>query len=497
MNIAITVSDEFAANVCSNLSAFPDVNISIIQDCRSHSLPIPGCDDALTWTYCDILSFHELHRDVEFSAISPSFWISIRKYIPFFLIQTDRLSYYPLSVAKLLEIFYRYVRLWHATYNEHCIDAVVFFATPHLGFDFVSYAVAEVLGIKVRIVNRTGLTLRSIITSAIDLWNQGIDYTIAPKNLSNGLTDSADYETDVSLAHSIPINKNVQEQHSIKQLYLRLPISVAANTIRNFLKSLLNGRLSRKKSERESFRWLTGPRDGLQLTYERLLHVRRTRQLLNIYSSYCTNHLPSSPYIYFAAHFQPERSTAPEGGCFDNQLLAIDALLDCIPQDIHIVYKEHPRQFDVKDMRRKHARSEDYFSAISARPKVHLVHPFYESSSLISGSVAVATVTGTSGWQAIKEGKPCIVFGDAWYKNCDACLHVSELNPLSLVNLIELSPGQIQVALSDFLQWASRTFVHAPNTDHILNLSPNHKFSDRYTSILSRALYDCMIPNTR
>jgi len=221
-----------------------------------------------------------------------------------------------------------------------------------------------------------------------------------------------------------------------------------------------------------------------------LLHVRRTRQLLKCYYKSCTSYLPSSPYIFFAAHFQPERSTAPEGGCFDNHILALDSLLDCLPQDIHIIYKEHPRQFDIYDMRRKHARSADYYSAISAMPRVHLVDPFYDSSSLISGSVAVATVTGTSGWDAIKAGKPSIVFGDAWYKLCGACLHVSKLNSLSLAKLIELSPDRIEAALLDFLQWAAHSFINAPNTEQPLIASGEQHRVDQYSVIMSRALHD-------
>lgn len=491
MNIVITVSDDYAAKVCSTLSAYRDTNISIIQDFRDHSQPIPGCNDSLIWTYDEILAFHEPYNDVGFSGITPDLWVSLHRYIPFFLKQTDRLSFYPLAVEKLLEIFYRYARLWYVTYTEHHIDAVVFFATPHLGFDFVSYAVAEILGIKVRIVNRTGLSLRSVISYSIDLWNQGTSYAIASNTSSDGLIDSSCYKSDVSLSHSIPINKSVQAQHSINHISIRSLISPIATFKTKILKYLINS-TPKKETQRESFRWLSGPRDGLQLAYERLLHARRTRNLLKCYLNYCTDHLPAFPYIYYAAHFQPERSTAPEGGCFDNQLLAIDSLLDCLPRDIHIVYKEHPRQFDVKDLRRKHSRSSDYYLAIRSRPKVHLLDPFHDSCSLISGSVAVATVSGTSGWEAIKAGKPCVIFGDAWYKTCDACLHVSELNPLSLSNLIDMPPDRVQVALFRFLEWASRTFVQAPNTDHMLNLCGASHSLDTYSSNLSQALHESL-----
>ena len=41
----------------------------------------------------------------------------------------------------------------------------------------------------------------------------------------------------------------------------------------------------------------------------------------------------------------------------------------------------------------------------------------YESSiELIRGSVGVATITGTAGWEALFNNKPVMVFGYAWYR---------------------------------------------------------------------------------
>jgi hypothetical protein len=46
------------------------------------------------------------------------------------------------------------------------------------------------------------------------------------------------------------------------------------------------------------------------------------------------------------------------------------------------------------------------------------------SLALIDHSEAVATVTGTAGWEAIVRETPAIVFGHAWYGACESVYNV-------------------------------------------------------------------------
>jgi hypothetical protein len=41
------------------------------------------------------------------------------------------------------------------------------------------------------------------------------------------------------------------------------------------------------------------------------------------------------------------------------------------------------------------------------------------SFELIDHAQAVASVTGTAGWEAVVRGVPAMVFGNAWYRNCE------------------------------------------------------------------------------
>ncbi|MBO4294987.1 MAG: hypothetical protein J5896_06055 [Alphaproteobacteria bacterium] len=117
-------------------------------------------------------------------------------------------------------------------------------------------------------------------------------------------------------------------------------------------------------------------------------------------------------YVYFPLHLQPEGSTTALGGIYCDQLLALEKLASIVPDDCLIYVKENPKQ--TEKMRGKH-----FFERLRLMDKVRLV-PLDESSyKLMINSLAVATISGTVGWEAICEGKPAILFGKSWYQSFD------------------------------------------------------------------------------
>jgi len=76
----------------------------------------------------------------------------------------------------------------------------------------------------------------------------------------------------------------------------------------------------------------------------------------------------------------------------------------------HLIYvKENPKQTEKQ-------RGPLFYNRLRALKNVRVV-PLRESSvELIRGSLAVATITGTAGWEALFHGKPVLVFGSAWYR---------------------------------------------------------------------------------
>jgi len=119
--------------------------------------------------------------------------------------------------------------------------------------------------------------------------------------------------------------------------------------------------------------------------------------------------VPGEPYIYFPLHLQPELTTSALGGAYADQMLAIEALSSWLPKGYFIYLKENPKQTEKQ-------RGPLFYKRLAALKNVRLLSRTENSIALIKGSVGVATVTGTAGWEALFHGKPVLVFGLAWYR---------------------------------------------------------------------------------
>lgn len=141
------------------------------------------------------------------------------------------------------------------------------------------------------------------------------------------------------------------------------------------------------------------------------------KELINYYN-YKANKNPklNKKYIYVALHFQHEATTCPLGGVFVNQHLMLDILSNI---DIPIYVKEHPRISSNRNI--------DYYNRILKLKNTCLIPIDFDNDSLIENAFAIATVTGTAGWEATLKGKPCLAFGNIHYQYAPYCFRVSSL----------------------------------------------------------------------
>jgi len=124
--------------------------------------------------------------------------------------------------------------------------------------------------------------------------------------------------------------------------------------------------------------------------------------------------LDSLEYVYYPLHYEPERTTNPDGGIFQDQLINLLLLRKFLPESIKIVVKEHPSQF-LKARTGYRGRSPLFYRQVRNIKGLVLVDDKFSSISLIKGSIAVATISGTVGFEAACMGKQCILFGEAWF----------------------------------------------------------------------------------
>ena len=120
-------------------------------------------------------------------------------------------------------------------------------------------------------------------------------------------------------------------------------------------------------------------------------------------------------YIIFPLHVSPEGSTYTISPLFLNETFIIELISNCLPVDHKLLLKEHPAMVG--------QRSLSFYKKVQKLPNVKFLYPFSKKKiyTLIKNSSAVATISGTSGMEAIILKKPVIVFAKTLYSFLNGC----------------------------------------------------------------------------
>lgn len=113
-------------------------------------------------------------------------------------------------------------------------------------------------------------------------------------------------------------------------------------------------------------------------------------------------------YVYFPLHLQPELTTTGLGGDYSDQLDAIERLAEILPDGWRIYVKENPKQGHEQ-------RGREFYRRLISIDGVDYIAKNVDTYWLMKNCCFVATITGTAGWESITGGKPCLVFGLAWF----------------------------------------------------------------------------------
>jgi hypothetical protein len=284
--------------------------------------------------------------------------------------------WYPTKITEkmYLDYFEAYVDYFSSLFRSRKFKAVIFSNIPHEGPDLIVFLVAKLLGVKIYIFFQSIFKGRFFVSGDLQVF----DPLLVNRELSEN-------------SHLVKVAREAIENVG-NWFYMK--------TVKNsgdfkFWHSLL-------KNARPHFK-----KDVvllLKILYEHCLWLveYRKNRLKRV-------SIEQSKYIYFPLHLQPELTTSILGGVFCDQLQAIKDLADSAPLGYQIVVKENPKQSAFK-------RPPGFYDALNQIPRVRLVSLDHSSISLIKNAAAVATVTGTAGWEAFCIGRPVITFGTCWYR---------------------------------------------------------------------------------
>ncbi|WP_422073072.1 hypothetical protein [Tranquillimonas rosea] len=148
---------------------------------------------------------------------------------------------------------------------------------------------------------------------------------------------------------------------------------------------------------------------------KRTIAARRTRLADRLDAAIGTD-LPAD-YVYVPLHYEPERTTNPDGGVFHDQIRALSVLRALLPDDIGIVVKEHPSQLSAA-MRGFLGRSPGFYRVIRQIEGLHISPNETPSTALITNARATAAITGTAVIESACLGRPGLIFGHPWFEGC-------------------------------------------------------------------------------
>lgn len=133
----------------------------------------------------------------------------------------------------------------------------------------------------------------------------------------------------------------------------------------------------------------------------------------------------SLKFVALPLHFQPERSTSPQGDLFGDQIKFVQMIAASTPDDWRVYVKEHLSEFNPGAYGHMY-RPPGYYETLSQIPKVRLVAADISPFDMIDHAQAVATVAGNMGWEALLRGCPALVAGAAWYIACEGVFRVRD-----------------------------------------------------------------------
>jgi hypothetical protein len=334
------------------------------------------------------------------------------------------------------DMYYDMVRYWIAVLDQYRPDILFNPSTPHQMYDFVLQELCRLRGIPTLML---GLGFDLNLVFAKDDYTQGSGAigSVYKARLAAPAAAHAPLLPEIearfsrvtrSYDEAMPafLVKQLQEDHKQPRAWNWRGV---AKAIRDLLGGA--GRLAAVLSSsdpRKGVRVQAVLRDARERLYHDLIGPLRLENLRRHYDDLAAAPDFDRPFIYLPLAFQPEQSSAPEGGAYADQYLIAHMLSRAVPPGWQILVKEHPSQFTYIMGTNRPSRSYRFYDDLAALPNVRLLPLSTNPFALIDNAMAVATVTGTSGWEALVRGKPVLHFGYPWWQGCEGAFYTPDLD---------------------------------------------------------------------
>lgn len=354
---------------------------------------------------------------------------------------------YSFSNIEREQFYITALEFWLGIFEQFSPNFLICPATPHTVYDYVAYSIAKKKNIPVLMFYSI-----SVLERVLPFFDYKNVHTVVDETYQSLLKDKqSERELSADLIKYIENHKkssyeDVMPTYLKERLHQTKPdssllvklkkskdIKLVMFHLRANLKKINPKKLIAYLNPKAPINYLKFPDkpiqsinglNGKQWKKYKKRSRKYKRQLNFSYEKKSTPLDKSKKFIYVPLQFQPERTSTPEGGRYTNQILMIKLIAEHLPRDWKIVIKENPSQLLQNTMHGERGRYLYYYDEIMSIPNTQLVPLNTNQLELIDNSQAVATLTGTSGWEALVRNKPALVFGHAWYLGCEGTYKV-------------------------------------------------------------------------
>lgn len=189
-------------------------------------------------------------------------------------------------------------------------------------------------------------------------------------------------------------------------------------------------------------------RSKLKVFFKSIAYQLRTKYRKNFIDSNLSKKLNSEyPFVYFPLHIEQERSLLLLAPYYTNQVEVIKNIAQSLPVGYKLVLKEHPMMFA------RSWRPISEYKQIMEIPNVVLLHPSVNPKELLEKCSLVATISGTSSFDAAIYQKPSILFVDTAFSTLPSVFRLKALEDLpSTIN--EALNTQVQASdLNEYINY--------------------------------------------
>ncbi len=337
---------------------------------------------------------------------------SVAPYLSNMVKMYSRTQWGLLSYEERLRKVYIHLEYWNFIIDKYNIDMFVTQNVPHEIYDYIIYVLCKIKGVKTGFTYFNPTYANSYALTDINehcpevrieyerLYKQYINSEIDDIILSAEYQNIFDIQSGNSNVEKTPYYMKTKPKKayntgkpSAPSIFMR-----ASNMLGNFKKYGVKGYIN----------------DVYLPAKEQAQIIENNSKRLNImlaeYNQYWEEksqniEFDKLKYIYFPLHMQPECSSLPLGGCFENQILAIKMLSASLTQGYYILVKENPKQTITQ-------RQKEFIDDLCLLKNVKLVSKATDTFELLDNCIAVASITGTAIWEGIFKAKPAIMFGN-------------------------------------------------------------------------------------